>query len=63
MADLACVSDFTNKLPDKLQTKIGENGMKTIGRTEAEVSNCKIISTRNRSIASGRTVIKPRFEN
>ncbi|MGY9016998.1 MAG: ABC transporter ATP-binding protein [Alphaproteobacteria bacterium] len=31
MADLACVSDFTNKLKDKLETKIGENGMKLSG--------------------------------
>ena len=31
MADLACVSDFTDKLKDKLETKIGENGMKLSG--------------------------------
>ena len=31
MAKLACVTDFTNNLPDKLQTKIGENGLKLSG--------------------------------
>ena len=31
MAGLACVNDFTHKLPNKLNTKIGENGMKLSG--------------------------------
>ena len=31
MAKLACVTDFTNDLPDKLQTRIGENGLKLSG--------------------------------
>ncbi|MDB4233712.1 ABC transporter ATP-binding protein/permease [Alphaproteobacteria bacterium] len=31
MAKLACVTDFTNNLQDKLQTKIGENGLKLSG--------------------------------
>ena len=31
MARLACVSEFSDKLKDKLKTKIGENGMKLSG--------------------------------
>ena len=37
-ANIACVNDFANKLPLKLDTKIGENGIKLSGGQRQRIS-------------------------
>ncbi len=47
IANLACVNDFANKLPLKLNTKIGENGIKLSGGQRQRISIARALAQRS----------------